>query len=398
MRFLVVIVLWSISFFGNGQIVFEKGKIIDSIPISKNNKETFALYLPKSYVSSKLNTVVFIFEPAARSKIGIKPFIEASEKNNYILVCSNNTRNGPYQKNFDITNRLFDYVFSNFNIKEDRIFLAGFSGGARLASSIAVLTNKMAGVIACGAGFSTTQSHVPTIQKFAYAAICGDLDMNFTEMIRSKEYMDKLNFNHTLFTYNGDHSWPPSKEIIKAFDWLEIQSHNKGVKIKTNIELKQSYQTNYALARNAELNKGWFQALENYERIVSTYSKFYNLDSIKTRIKRIKKNKEYKVSLKKFSKALVKEDLITEKLHTRFLQDFINPDQSDMKWWKRELNVLEKPLGPEMDKMVKRLRYKVFAWTITMTNPYIKDATNIEQKRYCDKIKKLVYPGLRSIR
>ena len=119
---------------------YEKSVLIDSIPVSNAVEETFALYLPEAYDAQVLSPILFIFEPAGRGKVGINAFIEAAEAYNYILVCSNNARNGPYDRNFAIASRLFTHVFSRFNIKEKGIYLAGFSGGSRLASSIAALT------------------------------------------------------------------------------------------------------------------------------------------------------------------------------------------------------------------------------------------------------------------
>ena len=91
---------------------YNKGKIIDSILVKGTENESFQLYLPKTYNSTKNSAIIFIYEPAARGSIGIKPFIPAAEKYNYILVCSNNSKNGPYDDNFGIANRLFDYVFA----------------------------------------------------------------------------------------------------------------------------------------------------------------------------------------------------------------------------------------------------------------------------------------------
>ncbi|GAA4271027.1 hypothetical protein U6A24_03935 [Aquimarina gracilis] len=391
MRLLIVIVILHVGILGNSQPNFEKGKIVDSIPIEVNSKETFALYLPTSFEPSKLSPVVFIFEPAARGKIGIKPFIEASEKHGHILICSNNSRNGPYAKSFDIANRLFKYALANFNIEKDLVFLAGFSGGSRLASAIAVLTNQIAGVIACGAGFSLEPSHRPSIQKFSYAGICGDQDMNYTEMIRAKGYLQKFNFSNTLFIYPGDHKWPPSEQITRAFDWLEIQSHLKGIATKTQTEIVKSYVKNYEFAYAAETNNKHIKAVENYERILTTYGTILQLDSIGSKLKKILKSKEYKTSLKSISKAFDKEDKLTKMFYERFNEDYPNPDNSDLNWWRKELDKLKKTEDQEMNKMVTRLRYKIFAMAFSRTNPNLHQSSD-KQKQLCRDICKIVYP------
>ncbi|MCK8521957.1 hypothetical protein M0D21_10290 [Aquimarina sp. D1M17] len=391
MKHFIIIIIFSAFCLGNAQQIFETGKIIDSIPISKEAKESFALYLPSTYTQNTLSSIVFIFEPAARSKIGIQAFVEASEKYNYILVCSNNTRNGPYQRNFEITNRLFDYIFSNFNVAEDRILLAGFSGGARLATSIAVLTDQIAGVIACGAAFSENQSHVPSIQKFAFVGMCGDEDMNYTEMILARHYLEKFNFSQALFTYSGDHSWPPPEEILKAFEWLEIQAHIKNIKRRTDKEIYRSYQGSYQDASLSVSKNNLIEAIEDYDRLISTYESFYEMDSIKSNIRQIKSSKAYKSIFRSFSKAFDAEAKLTEKFRKQFYKDYVNPKQSDMNWWKRELNALKESKDPEMNKMIKRLRFKIFALAYSMNNPNL-NQPNTAQKEFCIKINKIIYP------
>ncbi len=153
--FLFIILISSFCSLLGQESDFPIGEIVDSIAVSKTSNESFALYLPSNYKPNTLSPIVFIFDPAARGKIGIHPFIKAAEKYNYILICSNNSKNGPYDQNFEIASRLFDKIFSDFSINPKRIYTAGFSGGARLASRITVLNEHIQGVIACGAGIAS---------------------------------------------------------------------------------------------------------------------------------------------------------------------------------------------------------------------------------------------------
>jgi hypothetical protein len=110
-NFIIILLIVNSSFSQSKS--FEKGKIIDSINVEGITNESFAMYLPHSFKSEALSAAVFIFDPQALGANGIKPFISSAEKFNYILVCSNNTKNGSYERNFDITNRLFSHVFRN---------------------------------------------------------------------------------------------------------------------------------------------------------------------------------------------------------------------------------------------------------------------------------------------
>ncbi|WP_299315776.1 hypothetical protein [uncultured Aquimarina sp.] len=388
-KFLIVLFICTTTY----AQTYDRGKVIDSILISEITKETFAMYLPKSFESGKKYPFVFIFDPGAEGKRGINQFIKASETYGYILVCSNNTRNGPYDRNFEITNRLFDFVYANFKIKQDQIYLAGFSGGSRLASAIAVLTNQVAGVIGCGAGFSLEQSHIPTTQNFAYAGVCGDRDMNYQEMIRAKGYLQKLNFTNTLITFDGNHSWTPADQILRAFDWLEIQAHLKGIKRREAPEIYKSYLNVYDTALEAQKEGDLIIAVENYERAVTTYNSFYKLDSIVNTLNVILKSKVYKKLLKSVSNAFDREVILTRKFTTRLFEDYKNYDKIDFSWWEKELGELKKldeKEDPQTKKMLERLRFQIFAVAYSMNNPNLYQP-NKQQKEFIDKIRKLIY-------
>ncbi len=391
MKNLAVILSLFLAFFTSAQQPFEKGRIIDSIPISIALNETFAMYVPEKFNPDVLSSIVFIFEPAGRGAIGIQPFIAASEAYGHILVCSNTIKNGSYDVNFDKTDRWFNQVFGAFTIGENQVYLAGFSGGARLATTIAVLTKKITGVIACGASFSQNQAHMPTNQKFSFVGVCGNEDMNFTEMFRAKEYLDKTGFTNTLITFDGGHSWPPAAELTKAFDWLAIKAHEKEYDTKTDTDLLKSYNKSYRHALNTQ------QPLlmsERLNRTISSYRPFFETDSLLSKLDSLQKTKLYKTALQARNAAFGKESKLTETFLKRFNMEYMDPKNADFKWWKRELQKLSKKESgenTEMSHLVARIKFKVFAAAYERTKFAVPKAT-AQQKQYCKSLRAIIYP------
>ena len=163
--FSILIFLLSLSLFSRGDR-FKKGKTIDTIWVDKTLNESFAFYMPKSYEPATPTPVVFIFEPMGRGNTGIEPFIAASETYGYLLICSNNTKNGPFEQNYEIADKLFNKVFSSLLLDPKRIYTSGFSGGARLALSITVKTNQIQGVVSCGASLTVNRHHYQPTKLF----------------------------------------------------------------------------------------------------------------------------------------------------------------------------------------------------------------------------------------
>lgn len=360
--FLLFMLLGSLPIM-NAQMRYEKGSVIPSLPVSNTKDETFALYLPRSYEESMPQPILFIYDPMGRGKIGVQPFIEASEKYGLILVCSNDSRNAPYPQNFDISNHLFNHVFSNFNINEDEMFASGFSGGSRLASAIASLTDKFVGVIGCGAGFSGLQEHTPSTQKYAYVGLCGNLDMNYSEMLNNQDYLNLIQFKNTLITYDDDHSWPSAEQIVRAFDWLYLQRTKNNPSQHKN-EILSYYQADHDKLQQFLSNQELIFANEQYERMIKDYGSIFSIDSLKTEYRRFKKDKAFKKQAAALEKALKMEAGLFDKFRTRFAEEFSGDNGPDLNWWKKEigkLDALREKESIEIQKMAGRVKFGVFA-------------------------------------
>lgn len=369
------------------QTTFKKGIIVDSVKVSNTTGESFALYIPTSFDDSNPSSIIFVFEPAARGAVGVAPFTEVAEAYGHIVVCSNNSKNGPYEKSFQFANTLFDHVFSNFSINESEMYVAGFSGGARLASAIAVLTDRFAGVIACGAGLSADPSHIPSVQKFAYVGICGNEDMNYREMLNNKGFLEKTGLKNTLITYNGEHRWPPKDQINKAFRWLNIATDVHKESWVTN------FNTEYQEAGIFKNNNEQLLAAENYDRLLRFYNSHFSLDSVKASYLSLTDSKPYKTEVKALQTALAKEQVWSKKLFDRFHKDIESPVNANMSWWRKEfekLKKLEEKGSKQQQQMVKRVRFSIFAAAYSRSNPNLYH-TNNGQLGFCKKLRDLIY-------
>ncbi|TAI47612.1 hypothetical protein [Flagellimonas allohymeniacidonis] len=393
----IFLLLLCISFGGftstKAQTDLKKGVVLDSIRVSGTTDETFALYLPSSYDPQGLSPIVFIFEPAARGAIGIQPFIATSEKRGHILVCSNNSRNAPYERNFKIANALFNHIFTHFSIKEDEMYVSGFSGGARLAAAIATLTDQFAGVIGCGAGFSGVPGHTPSIQKYAYVGLCGDRDMNYKEMVKNKEFLSLMELKSTLITYDGEHQWPPSEQIERAFDWLYLQ---KVITTRplTKVAVRPYYQADVKILEALSQGENKLLLAEQYERMLEDYAGLLPLDSLETVQKELLSSPVHKKQLASLEGALQTERKLIGKLVKQLQTDLENPNKVNFGWWEKEvakLTRIAKDGDEETQKMVFRVKFDLFVRAYSRKNAFLHQ-TNQEQAALVDHFITLFYP------
>jgi hypothetical protein len=220
-------------------ITFEKGKVIQNVSCRKDITQSYTLYLPSDYTKDKKWPVVYAFDSHGKGLIPVELFKDEAEKYGYIIVGSNNSKNGTP---WEITSAIYDTLYSDthhrFSIDDNRIYTAGFSGGSRVASTIAITKGGINTVIGCGAGFGSQEQ--PS-QKFSYFGVAGNIDMNLNEMITLDSALEKSGFRHYLHTFDGKHEWPPKSVVSDAFLWLELNAMKDKLKPVNDALVNNTY-------------------------------------------------------------------------------------------------------------------------------------------------------------
>lgn len=373
--------------------LLQTGVIIDSVKITTNPAESYAIYFPKKYDAKTPLASVFIFEPGGKGKRGIEPFILAAETYNYILVCSNTLRNGPTQNNIAIANRLFDDVLQAYSFDVSQLYISGFSGGARLASFFGISTGAFQGVIACGASFNGTDKFIPPSNNFSYVGMVGDRDMNYQEMIENKAWLDKAKIVNTLFVAHVEHVWPKQSEMLRAFDWLEIQAYRKNIRPKNDTIIKRIYDTNLRIADSLKANKEMVFSVNVYEKGITLFNT--NEDNIlRAKIAEIKKSREYKDEIAKIEKTKVLENEILDKLSLRFDQELKSAkSNSSFKFWKSEIKDLNVMKLDGKNPLVQNMAIRVLYWFQVLVYEVGQENKRNQQNdkfAYCEELYKII--------
>lgn len=387
------ILVYCICGYSQKKQLLPKEVIVDSVKIANTINESYAVYLPKQYNREKPSAIVFIFDPGGRGKVGIEPFVLAAETYNYILVCSNNSKNGPIDINMEIANRLFESVSTVYNLDPSRLYISGFSGGARLAGSLAVSSDVFQGVIACGASFDGMDKFALQGNNFSYVGMVGDTDMNYQEMIQNAVWLDKMMVKNTLFISHQDHAWPLQKQMLRAFDWLEIQAFKKDIKKTSEITIKKIYEENLKIADSLKENNEMILATAEYERCDAILDSNEN-NKIKMAIAGMKKTKEYKSQIAKKDQIAVLENEITNSILDQFDKELkVAKSENDFEFWKTELKKLKERKSKSNEitikNMVDRLQFRIKALVYETAQESKRNFQN-DKLIYCKELEKVL--------
>lgn len=176
----------------------------------------YLLYLPEK-PKAKTPLLLF-FDPSGNAGIPVIKYKEIADKMGVAIAGSMNSRNGQtVGQSVYFGKTIIKDIIKNNNIDSNRIFVAGFSGGARVATRLAEMNPEIKAVIGNSAGFENTSGYFPS---FGFVGIGGSADMNMLELVNLHKYLRGSKTPHMLLMFDGIHEWAPKNDMAKAMLWL----------------------------------------------------------------------------------------------------------------------------------------------------------------------------------
>ncbi|MBZ5499617.1 MAG: hypothetical protein LAP85_24730 [Acidobacteriia bacterium] len=248
------------------------GKIVEKVNCRRDPGQSYALYLPSGYTADRKWPILYALDPGARGLLPVQRFQNAAEKYGYIVAGSNNSRNGPIRIVQDAMDALLADTDARFALDSKRIYLAGFSGGARVAVMIGfALKGRVAGVIGCGAGFPPSIAPSTSI-PFSWSGSTGIEDFNFPELKELDQTLGRLAIPHELEIFPGGHDWPPATVCTRALEWMELQGMKSGIRARDDAIMGEIFSRRLAEAQALESGRQVYQAFLRYDALAKDFA------------------------------------------------------------------------------------------------------------------------------
>jgi tetratricopeptide (TPR) repeat protein len=271
------------------------GSVVDKVVVQASPDQSYAAYLPRSYTPEKQWPTIFCLDPRARGKTAIGRFVLAAEKYGYIVVCSNNSRNGlNWTTISSIFSSFWQDVHMRFNVDTQRTYAAGFSGGSRLAAVFASRCRGcLAGVIACGAGFPN-DIKPDSSTTFAYFGVAGVDDFNFSEMWELDKKFSELRVSYHFETFDGRHEWAPAGNIDNALAWLNLLAMKSGTLTKDEKFLDEQFATRLSYADQQRTTGKLIEGSKSYLSITRDFQGVRDVTRVAESATQLKKSSEFR--------------------------------------------------------------------------------------------------------
>lgn len=231
----------------SAQTQVEVGRVVSSVVTRADASQSYALYLPTQYRPDRAWPLLVAFHPAARGQAFVDLYREAAEDYGYIVAGSNTSRNGAWAPSLRAAEAMIRDVSERFSIDPARLYATGFSGGARVATQIALQSKLVAGVITSGAGFPDAVARRKV--DFDLAATIGTSDFNYGEL----RALDRaLSSPHRVFLFAAGHVLPPPAVARQSLEWLELRAMIRGLRPRDEAAIARWWQSRLAEAEATE--------------------------------------------------------------------------------------------------------------------------------------------------
>ncbi len=240
LRCLILLVFGMFTLPQAAELPGKTGVVIPEVVSLSDPDMSYALYLPTTYTNDRLWPVLVCLDPGARGTVPVERFHQAAEKYGFIVIGSNNARNYDARSVERALTAILGDLGARYSIHAKGVFGAGFSGGARVALSLAANSGLFQGVIACGAGFHPQFPPNP-FDKFPVLYTLGNLDSNYCSMRSQYMTLRKFGRDTGMILFDGPHQWPSAQVCDLALGWLRIRAMALGA-------LKQDLQWHWTFA------------------------------------------------------------------------------------------------------------------------------------------------------
>ena len=294
-----------------------RGEVVDKVVCKSDPSQSYALFLPPGYTADKKWPILYAFDPVARGTVPVKLFKDAAEKFGYIVVGSNNSRNGIDIS--EIVKTLWADTHERFAIDERRVYTTGFSGGARVASAVALsYRDAVAGAIVASGGPRPNVNL--SSSQLVFFATAGTEDFNFPEMQQLARRLDALGVTHRLVVFEGSHEWPPAEVCGDAIAWMEVQAMKAGTRAKDDTLIDERLKLQLNRARDYEASQKSYEAYLEYEALVMEFRGLRDVNEFAAEAARLKSSKEVKAAIKSELAEENDQTSLLAKLQTLFAQ------------------------------------------------------------------------------
>lgn len=312
-----------------------------TVSCAANPAHAYEVFIPAHATTDRQLPLLVAIDPHGSGKTAVDHLKEAVTRYPAALVASNLIQNNDPNYMSELGELISD-AKKRFPVG-DRIYLVGFSGGARMVLGYAS-NHQVNGVIASGAFASPNQL---AAIKCPVMGLIGMDDFNFLETVQYILSPESLPSNAHIELTNASHEWPEKTRLTSVFSWFQL-SEEKGNRFDKQQVIR--YIKGQQVRIDSLAGAGELLQAACISRNMASVSTFENIGSFRSTTNELVKQEAYKQKLSHLTESLRFE------VHLRQIYSQALSEKNEV-WWKKEISALHEKMASEPDEMTQ-MAYK----------------------------------------
>ncbi len=204
---------------------------IKSVSVNIEHGPSFEVYLPKGLDYNRKHPWVLGLSPGGNGKDLIPVWKNACDKFQWILVASNDSRNGVFfSEEWPLLAKTLEIMKAKYPVDPARLYATGLSGGGMVAHFISYNYPESIRGIIVNTCMIHEEFYDPKItdpdsypkNKIA-VFLASPTDFRYNEMQRDKKFLESRGWKTKWIEFEGGHTWAPPEKYVEAVTWLSEQ-------------------------------------------------------------------------------------------------------------------------------------------------------------------------------
>jgi len=368
------------SSYAQSTLRLKKGQVIDSLTVP-SSEGVYSIYLPTSFDIHKEYPILFGFNSSYRSSSITNILSTSAEEEKYIVAISNYGGKLSVKNKAGYVELFMKHMAILFPTQNNRIYVLGFGEDAVFNSSLPALYPNINGVITIGDSAHLNKK-INAKRNFAHIGIVDDRNFRYQSFLDTHKYLKRKKIASELYIYDGNKEFPPENIMANALSYLTLDAMHKGKTPVDSLWIANRYSKDIEVVKLLKGHSKYVQGFDELDRIRNTYSKFFNVDTLRAAQKEIRKIKSYKKERRLKSKYHNQEVYLREAYALSLEEDVALKQYANLGWWQYKMAAFDE-LRKNNEKYAGNMVYRIKGFLQHMLSAYKKDAS--KQKKELDK-------------
>lgn len=297
-----------------------RGSVIEHVACAGVAGQSYALYLPSTYTPDRAWPILYAFDPGGQGARPVKLAAGPAERFGWIVAGSNNSRNGPMPEIQAAVAAIVNDTGARLSIDARRVYATGFSGGARVATGLAMgCRGCIAGVFAQGAGLPVGAANADALDA-AWFAAAGERDMNYAELFQLEQELLKRGARQRFRVFSGGHEWAPAPVWDEALAWFELLAMTDGRRPHEATLVASLFEGASARAAGFRDRGELLDERRELEAVVRDFDGAADTAAARGRLKALAASSDYRKALDRQRSAIAEQARVTADLGNELLK------------------------------------------------------------------------------